>query len=205
MRFSSIFVAAAAVTGLAGCRSEAIEDRANERLNQEYTTAVRNAVYPTCPDRAVIAGNCGLILKHASTEDFRMKFRDRKCVGIEDAACETLYQSMLDAWLVQRYVLADWRKVALTCNSDPGRCDDPVAYELLLVDSHNYRIRDDYAGAEKEIEAQRQEEQARHVRGQVAAVSAGLGVAAAVAGVRRAPRCRSYPSAFTGVSTTVCR
>lgn len=190
------------VVGLAGCRSQAIDDRANERLSDERTYATRNARYPTCPDRGVIAGNCGLILKHASTEDFRVKFRNAKCVGKEDAACEALYQRMIDAWLVKRYPLADWREVGLACDGDPGRCDDPVKYELLLVDSHNLRIRDDFARAENQIEADREEAQEHHMHQQVTAVSEVVGEVAYV--THRGPKCRSYPSAFTGVTNTVC-
>lgn len=203
MRIPSILFVSAAVAGLAGCHSQDVDDRAGERLSQVRVSAERSAVYPTCRDRSTIAANCGLILKHAATEDFRTKFRDRKCVGKDEAACETLYQTMLDGWLAQRYVLADWRQVTLLCNSDPERCDDPVAYELLLVDSHNFKNRDNYAAAEKEIDHEREREQRRHGRA-VAGVAIGLGVAAVAVASRRGPTCRSYPSAFSGVTTTVC-
>ncbi|CAN5923337.1 hypothetical protein BH11MYX4_BH11MYX4_65270 [soil metagenome] len=202
MRFPWL-VLVTAVTGLAGCRSGAIDDRASEHVSEAHATAVRRAVYPTCADRAVVAGNCGLILKRAATEDFRVRFRDLKCVGKDTAECETLYQKMLEASLQQRYRLADWREVGLTCDANPGRCDDPVAYEMLLVDSHNLRVRDDYAREENEIESARLRAQARHVAGQIAVTSAVLGTAAAV--VQRGPTCRSYPSAFTGETVTVCR
>lgn len=198
----SFLVWVATVVGLAGCHSQAIDDRANEKLSDERTYATRNARYPTCPDRGVISGNCGLILKHASTEDFRVKFRDSKCVGKDDAACEALYQRMIDAWLITRYPLADWRKVVLACDSDPGRCDDPVKYELLLVDSHNVRIRDDAARAENEIEAERQDAQSRHVAAQIDTTGRILGEVAYA--THKGPKCRSYPSLFGGVTNTVC-
>ncbi len=190
------------LAGLAGCRSQAIDDRANERLSDERTHATSNARYPTCRDPAEISATCGLILKRASTEDFRVKFRATKCMVKDDAACETLYQRMIDAWLVKRYPLADWSAVGLTCDAEPGRCDDPVAYELLLVDSQNLRNRDDFAGAENRIEAEREAAQARHVNRQVA-------VAMRVAGevgyaLHQGPKCRSYPSAFSGVTNTIC-
>lgn len=190
------------VAGLAGCHSQAIDDHANDRLNNEHTYATRNARYATCPDRGVISGNCGLILRHASTEDFRVKFRDSKCVGKDEAACEAIYQRMLDAWLIKRYPLADWREVTLACDGDPGRCDDPVKYELLLVESHNVRIRDDYARAENQIEAERREAQRRHAEAQSEGISQAL-TAVAIA-THGGPRCHSYPSAFSGVTTTVC-
>ncbi len=199
---SLYFVVFAALVGLAGCRSGAVDDRANENLNEARVTAQRDAVYPTCPDRAVISGNCGLILKRASTEEFRTKFRDVKCVGRDAPACEQLYQKMIDAWLVQRYRLADWGAVTLSCNSDPGRCDDPVHYELLLVDSHNRRVRDDAARAETEIEERREREQDAHVTHQVKVASAVLGEVAYA--VHDGPKCRSYPSVFAGVTNTVC-
>ncbi len=203
MRLQSIlFMVAATVAGLAGCRSQAIDDRANEKLSDVRASAERNAVYPTCRDHTTITGNCGLILRRTSTEDFRAKFRDNRCVDKAEAACETLYQRMIDAWLVQRYRSADWGEVALTCDGNPGRCDDPVAYELLLLDSHNLHIRDDYARAENQIEAQREEAQRRHVAQQVSVASAVLGEVANAA--HKGPKCRSYPSAFSGVTNTVC-
>jgi hypothetical protein len=198
---SSLFVTAAFV-GLVGCRSGAIDDRANAQLNDARVSAERDAIYPTCPDRAVIAGNCGLILKRASTEDFRTKFRDLKCVNKDAATCEALYQRMIDAWLAQRYRFADWSAVALTCDSDPGRCDEPVQYELLLVDSHNHHVRDEAARAENEIEARRARDQARHVARQVAVASAVIGEVAYA--THDGPKCRSYPSVFAGVTNTVC-
>jgi len=192
----------ALVVGLAGCRSGAIDDRANENLNDARLTAEREAVYPTCPDGASVGGNCGLLLKRASSEDFRTKFRDLKCVNKDAAACELLYRKMIDAWLAQRYRLADWGAVAIACDSDPGRCDDPVHYEMLLVDSHNKRVRDDAARAENEIEARREDEQQRHVAGQVEVASAVLGEVAYA--THPGPKCRSYPSVFAGVTNTVC-
>lgn len=203
MRLSpTILLSTVLVAMLAGCRSQAIDDRANDKLSDARASAERNAIYPTCRDRSTITGNCGLILERASTEDFRVKFRERKCVGKEDAACETLYRKMLDAWLIQRYRLADWREVGLTCDGSPGRCDDPVAYELLLLDSHNRRIRDDAARAENEIEARREEEQNRHVDEQVTTASVVVGEIGYA--VHKGPKCRSYPSAFFGVTNTVC-
>ena len=77
-----------------------------------------------------------------------------------------------------------------------------MAYELLLVDSHNVRVRDDYAREENEIEHDRRHAQSRHAAEQVAVAGAVLGTVAAV--TARGPVCRSYPSAFTGVTTTVC-
>ena len=201
MRFRC-FLVVGAVAGLAGCRSAAIDDRANDRINDAHTTAVRRSFSPTCPDKGVVSGNCGLVLKGAATEDFRVKFRDLKCVDKDTAQCELLYQRMLDATLKQRYRLADWNEVTLTCDANPGKCDDPVAYELLLVDSHNVRVRDDYAREENEIEHERRSAQSRHAAEQVAVAGAVLGTVAAV--TARGPVCHSYPSAFTGVTTTVC-
>jgi hypothetical protein len=202
MRVQSFFFVGAAAAGFAGCRSQAIDDRANERLSEVRASAERSAVYPTCPDRETVAGNCGLLLKRASTEDFRARFRDKKCADKTEAACEALYQRMLDAWLVQRYRYADWREVGLVCDGNPGRCDDPVAYELLLLDSHNLRVRDDFARTENQIEAQRAAAQRRLAAQQVQVASAVLGEVAY--GAHKGPKCRSYPSAFSGVTNTVC-
>lgn len=193
---------AAAAVGMIGCRSGAIDDRANENVNEARVSAEREAIYPTCPDRAAVGGNCGLILRRASSEDFRTKFRDLKCVGKDAPTCEQLYQKMIDAWLAQRYRLADWGAVALSCDSDPGSCDDPVRYELRLVDSHNHRVRDDAARAENEIEARREREQSAHMNRQVAVASAVIGEVAYA--THDGPKCRSYPSVFAGVTNTIC-
>lgn len=183
-----------------GCHHQAIDDHADAQLAEARSSAERAAVYPTCKNPQEITGGCGLVLKHATTEDFRTKFRDKKCTGRTDAQCETLFQRTIDAWLVQRYGLADFEAAARVCDSDPVRCDDPVQYELLLLDSHNKRVREGAARAELEIEAARREAHRRDGQATAEVVGTAIDLAAS----RPAPRCRAYPTVVEGVTTVVC-
>lgn len=186
----------------AGCHRQAIDDRANQKVTQVLARAERAAVYPSCADHAPIGPGCGLYMKRASTEEFRILFRDAKCQGRAAEDCQALYQRAIDAWLAQRYISADWRAVALTCDANPGRCDDPAAYELLLLDSHNFHVRDAAARAENEIELGRRAAHRRDAREGVATLTAAVGTAALL--TLGAPKCRTYPSVFEGVTTTIC-
>lgn len=188
------------MTIASGCRNQAIDDHAEAQLAEARSTAERAAVYPTCKNPEEISGGCGLVLKKATTEDFRRRFRDKKCAGKTDEQCEKLFQRMLDAWLVQRYGLADFDAAARACDSDPGRCDDPVGYELLLLDSHNKRVREGAARAELEIEAARREAHRRDAHEKAEVVGAAIDLATQ----RPAPRCRAYPTVVAGVTTVVC-
>ncbi|MBS2016074.1 MAG: hypothetical protein JST00_24550 [Deltaproteobacteria bacterium] len=184
----------------AACHDRAIDDHAEAQLAEARSSAERAAVYPTCKNPSEISAGCGLVLKRASTEDFRVKFREKKCAGRSDAQCEALFQRMLDAWLVQRYGLADFDAAARTCDADPGRCDDPAQYELLLLDSHNKRVREGAARAELEIEAARRAAHQRDAQEKTAVVGAAIDLATS----RPAPRCRAYPTVVSGVTTVVC-
>jgi hypothetical protein len=206
MRHLPRFALVAASAGLsvfaAGCHTQAINDRANEQLADVRAHAENTVVYPTCPNRAPIGGNCGLLLKRATTESFRERFRTQKCAGRTEEVCETLYQRMLDASLQQRYTKADWQAAALTCDANPGHCEDPVAYELLLLDSHNKSIRDETARAENEIERERARAHRRDAARAAAITGAVIGEVAYQ--THSGPKCRTYPSVFAGITNTVC-
>jgi len=196
MRGALSFVAFCA---LVGCRNQAIDDYIDTQVGEARGVAERSAVYPTCKVPEEITASCGLVLKRASTEDFRTKFREKKCANKTDAECETLYQRMLDAWVVQRYYLADFEMAARACDANPGRCDDPTQYELLLLDSHNKKVRDGAARAEIDLEEKRREAHRRDGQEKSELVGAAIGVVA-----RAAPRCRAYPTVVAGVTTVVC-
>lgn len=196
MRGALSFVAFCA---LVGCRNQAIDDYIDTQVGEARGIAERSAVYPTCKVPEEITASCGLVLKRASTQAFRTKFREKKCASKTDAECETLYQRMLDAWVVQRYYLADFETAARACDADPGRCDDPTQYELLLLDSHNKKVRDGAARAEIELEAKRREAHRRDAQEKSELVGAAVDVVA-----RPAPRCRAYPTVAAGVTTVVC-
>ena len=197
-----LFLASAPIAlALGGCHTHAIDDRADAQLTEIYASGERAAIYPTCADHSPIGANCGLYTRRASTEEFRALFREKKCAGRTDEECQTLYQRAIDAWLERRYTGADWHGVALTCDANPGHCDDPVSYELLLLDSHNRAVRDATARADNEIEAGRRAAHRHDVEQAVATTTAIIGTAAYLA---TTPKCRSYPSVVENVTTTIC-
>ncbi|NOU28530.1 MAG: hypothetical protein HOO96_11550 [Polyangiaceae bacterium] len=178
---------------LAGCYDRnAIDDRANARIDAVRSEQAHRFVYAACPADGSSDGSCGLILVHASTDAFRDKFREKKCASRTDADCEALYQRTLDAWIQQRYYAADWEGVARTCDANPGRCDDLRAYEIMLARSHNVRIQNELVHAENEIESTRRREQEE-------AAARALGSVVQVADLLSGPhprRCRRYPGLF---------
>jgi hypothetical protein len=105
---------------------------------------------------------------------------------------------MIDAELHARYAAADFVKVATTCDRSPPKCDDPVAYERLLLESHNASVQTRHADDEAVIEHKRHDAHFDADRRALALVGE---VAAALS---TEPKCRSYPSAFSEVTYTIC-
>lgn len=181
---------------LTGCYDRnAIDDRANARIDAVRSEQAHRFVYASCPADGSSDGSCGLILVHASTDAFREKFREKKCSALADADCEALYQHTLDAWIQQRYYAADWQGVARTCDANPGRCDDLRVYEVMLARSHNLRIQNELVQVENDIENARRREQQESADRALATVLGVVATAGTVLGARPR-RCRSYPGLF---------
>jgi hypothetical protein len=84
-----------------------------------------------------------------------------KCAGDSNDACDAKLERAEEAWLIQRYPLADFRSVDVTCDANPGRCDDGVGRELLLIDSQNLAARALGDRRENDVVARREEAQTR--------------------------------------------
>ncbi len=141
-------------------------------------------------------------LKHTAKESFREKFRQRVCKERNDEECQTAFNRYVDAHLARRYFAADWDKVTQYCDLNPTKCDDPVNFELALVDSHNATIRNAHAEEENRIEAERARRQAAY-RAMVTETVIGVVNEVAYA-THKGPKCRSYPSILTGDTLTTC-
>lgn len=139
-----------------GCASDAINAHAEAATTSANRSAEARVVYASCPGGAAIGPSCGLILKRVAQDDFRNKFRDQKCASLDDDACQALFQSSVDQWLADRYYLADFAAVDAECRRHPGKCDDPVAHEEIMLDLHNARVRAELANDEEAIEQDRQ-------------------------------------------------
>lgn len=188
--------------GLVGCHSGAIDDRANEEIADVRARAEHRAIYPTCADKAPLGAGCGMLLAYAGTEEYRARFRAAWCVSADEAECQARFQRAIDGWLARRYFAADWGSVADVCDRDPTACADPKHYELLLVESHNAAVRDRAARDEDAIEARRAREHRADAARTIAVADQVLGEVAYAA--HRGPKCRSYPSVFSGVTSTIC-
>lgn len=95
------------------------------------------------------------MLKYFETDEYRQLFRDKFCKTQTPEDCQIRYQRMIDVRLETRYFGADRAAVSRTCDANPGRCDDPIAYEMLMLDSHNDHVRRDAARAELAIQRRR--------------------------------------------------
>ena len=134
--FSSLALAAP----LAACHATEIDVRAEAKLAESRTVAERRILYATCTDGAGLGAGCGLLTRVAGTDAFRAKFRDKVCEQKTREACQEAYERMIDAELERRYRFADHAAVDSECRLHPGRCDDGVAYEKLLMTSHNANV-----------------------------------------------------------------
>lgn len=155
MKLVLLPMAVGLVGALSGCHSQAIDARAKAEVAQIRAEADASVMLGTCPDGAPIGPTCGLLTTRIAMPDFRASFREKKCAGDTDAACDEKLSLAFDAWLMQRYWRADVRGVDITCNANPGRCEDPKERELMLLDSHNQAIRDIAASQENRVEDER--------------------------------------------------
>lgn len=193
----SLFALASFLVGVTGCGHAQIDREADRRIDEASARAQSKIVYASCPDSA-IGPDCGLLMRHATTEDFRAKFRDRACAAKTTEQCEVAFQRMLDAELARRYFAADWKSVAQDCDLSPPKCDDPATYEQLLLHSHNQAVQASFDRDQARIDADRRQ---RHAEANARAARA-VGEVAFV--LHDGPKCRSYPSAFGGATNTIC-
>lgn len=184
-----------------GCMSAAIDRSADARVAEVRAQTESAVVNTSCADGQPLGPSCGLMMRRLADEEFRAKFRESFCKAMTPEACQTRYERMINARLEERYYAADHAAVTRTCDANPGRCDDPVAYEMLLLDSHNGRVLQEGARAELHIERERR-------RAHAADVAATLATTAEITGdvayaLHDGPKCRTYPSVLGGMNT-VC-
>lgn len=185
--------------GLGGCASQAIDDRAAKDTSDLRVNAAGAFVSSSCGNGTRFGPNCGLLSDFVSTEDFRTRYRDRRCPGHDDEGCQLSFQRAFDSWLGHRYPAADFKEVARTCDLYPARCQKASDFELRLLDSHNQHVRDGVIEAESQVESERQLAQEQHRQVQEEVV---FGIFNEIAyATHPGPKCRSYPSLFGGVNT----
>ncbi len=187
---------------LAGCHAAEVDARADAKLAESRHVAERRILYATCPDGARINPECGLLTRLVASDEFRARFREKVCQGKAPDACQEAYDRMVDAELLRRYYFADQRVVDAECTHRPGVCEDGVAYEKLLMTSHNTRAQARYDDDEQRIENERAAEH-RADRAQTAAVIGTVLTTAAIVSGGRV--CHSYPSVFGGVDSVCTR
>ena len=144
----------------AGCANAQIDDRANRKIAEIRADRTDMIMIPSCGPNATIGSDCGLLTDRVAMPDFRASFREKKCVGDTQEACDEKLDRAFGAWLLQRYTLADARLVEVSCDANPGECDAPAQYERMLLASHNQAVLDLTARRENDVEEQRAEEHA---------------------------------------------
>jgi len=194
------FLGFAILTG--ACHAADIDARADAKLADARASAVRQIDYVRCADGAPFGPGCGLVSRVAGTDAFRERFRAKVCGALTPDACQTAYDRMIDAELATRYPAADWQGVGRECDRRPGLCSDGVAYEKLLLSSHNARVQADYAEDEQKIDAERAAQHRADSEAAVRDVGALIDTAAVLGGARV---CHSYPSVFGGEDTVCSR
>lgn len=189
-----LLLAAIALCG-AACRppqSAQIDHDANRESAAAKADADRDVIKLRCTNGATLAPGCGLLLAHVSTEAFRQDFRGKRCAELSTEQCQARFERDVDVTLRERYWAADRAYVARMCDAEPGRCDDPLAFEKDLLTSHNTRILIEASHRQMEIEA------ARNARQRVdqAEVQAHTDLLFELA----APRCRTHYGIIGGVT-----
>jgi len=133
--FFALAVGAAAL--VSGCRGAAIEAQANHDVEAIRSDTRGFLLEESCTDGAPLHDRCGLITQRVAMQDFRDSFAAKKCGTDTTEVCQAKFDSAVDAWLLQRYMLADLAAVEATCGRTPERCTDGRNYELVLLRSHN--------------------------------------------------------------------
>lgn len=185
-------------TATVGCRHGAIDRQHDAETVGAEGRATVAIVYTRCRGGAPFGSNCGLVVRHTAEESFRDRFRDRVCADKSAEECEAAFRRMIDAELQQRYYAANWTAVAAQCAHSPPKCDDPSVYEGLLMRSHNTAIEARFDVEQGRIEEERRTAHAEEHRRTEQTVSE---VAFWLLPGRT---CRSYPSALSDATNTIC-
>ncbi len=180
----TLLTASLLVTSSVACQRTAIDDGYDRAVAEARSRAEERFVYTSCEGGGV-AARCGLILKHVARDSFRERFRERACGALSDDECQARFNRFVEGQLHARYTSAAWTDIATYCDSHPTHCDDPIAYELLLVDNHNANVREALSREKLSIAEARRAERAY--------------------AEHDGPKCRSYPSVLTGTTLTLCR
>jgi len=201
--FRLVFTGAGLLFFASGCANvhATIDREANGERRSLEAWSDRMYAFASCKDGGV-GDRCGLIVEHTAKESFREKFRERVCAAQDADGCQKAFNRYVDAQLARRYFAADRDEVARTCDLGPPKCDDSIAFERLLLASHNAAVRVKHVEAEEQIEAER----ARRHNARNEEVAAGLvaALAAGAAVTQLAAKCKSYADVFTGRTLTTC-
>ncbi len=109
----------------AGCRQQAIDDRADKEINA--VRADSNELYraASCPNGQVLGPRCGLVAVRAGMPDFRARFKTQQCEGLDEAACNGRLDAAVESWVTKRYNLAVVADVDRICEKDPDAAMTP--------------------------------------------------------------------------------
>jgi hypothetical protein len=155
-RLSAVALMAAIVTP--SCGASSIREQTNEEVGEIRSETKSLVVNTRCEDPNAYASSCGMMMKRLATPEFLADFRENHCRDLTEEKCDDRYNRMIAARLSQRYPLAEYQRIQQSCDANPGQCDDLVAYEQLLLYSHNAQVR--RQGAMKELDAQERGRQA---------------------------------------------
>lgn len=121
---------------------------------------------PTCDDGEKLAPDCGLITEQLATLRYRRAFLKKYCAGATADQCQHRYFDKVAAALAERYPYADPAAVGRNCRKPDADCHNLVAYELVVLETHNAAVSRFAAARKDAIERSR--------RARLAAYSGGL-------------------------------
>jgi hypothetical protein len=134
---------------------QAINDQANAQLDEARALTAREKRYATCDEPRPPEALCGTISGSFWNDSNVTRAITVDCHGVADANC-TMF--LVDRWfrlLGDRYPGADMGEIRDYCAAHSAECEEPLAFELVWLRSHNHQVDLVAQGATKRILDQR--------------------------------------------------
>ncbi len=117
--------------------------------------------------------HCGLVAYEVFHPDYVERFADMECAELPEpvlANCAARLYHHFTFRVMQRYARVEAGAMRGICEKIPLRCSNPVVYELLALEAHNYSLRSFPNADFSATSAQLVQQQKQRVKAVVAAV-----------------------------------
>ncbi len=104
----------------------------------------------------MVKQHCGLVFNEIASPELFADFVRGVCHSFDGTVtteCSAKFMDMFIARLGERYIAADWSAISLKCRAYPLGCQQPIAVERIVLESHNAGVRAWYTKSTQEVYA----------------------------------------------------